>query len=101
MARRKRRGGKKQKAFPILLAAPVVPGFISAWNVRSMGPVEMVRSGVYEVSGIDMTGQSKLNQEKALKTLGLVVVGLVGHKIANKVGVNRMLKKATFGYLQL
>ena len=98
---RKKKGGRKQKAFPILLAAPVIPGFVSAYNVRASGPVEMVKSGVYEITGVDITGQSNLNTTKTFKSLGLVVIGIVGHKIATRVGINRIMKKATLGYLQL
>ena len=99
---RKRRGGRRgSKAFPILLAAPIIPGFVSAYNARASGPVEMVKSGVYEITGVDVTGQSNLNTTKTFKSLGLVVIGLVGHKVASKVGINRIMKKATLGYLQL
>jgi len=98
---RKGKGRKGSKAFPILLAAPVIPGFVTAWNNRGSGPVQAVRSGVGKVTGIDIMGEVPIQMDAAYKTLGLCIIGIVGHKIANKAGVNRIVKKATLGYLQL
>jgi len=98
---RKRKGGKKSKAFPLLLMAPVIPGFISAYNHRSEGAVQIIRGGVYEISGVDVTGQLPIGYDKLYKTAGLTIVGLVGHKLANKAGINRWVKKATLGYISL
>ncbi len=98
---RKGRGRKGGKAFPILLAAPVIPGVIAVWNSRGSGPVEAVRQGVGAISGVDIKGESPINYPNAYKTLGLVIIGMVGHKIANKTGINRQLKKLSMGYIQL
>ncbi len=101
--RGRKRRGHKSKAFPILLAAPIVPG---AWTVvkqlqAGQGAGEALRSGVYEMTGIDLSGQGKLNTAKTMQTAGLLIVGLAGHKIASRVGINRIMKKATMGFLQL
>jgi hypothetical protein len=99
---RKGKGRRGSKAIPLLMLAPVVPGFMAAWNARGGGPFEAGRQGIYAVSGIDVKGESGgVDMNRAYKTLGLVIVGMIGHKVATKVGINRQLKKLTMGYIQL
>ena len=89
------------KAIPILGIMPIIPAAQIMWDVRSQGPIEMVRNGVYKLTGFDPKGEGKFKQEYALATLGLVVAGIIGHKVANRTGINRHIKKLTMGFVQL
>jgi hypothetical protein len=99
--RRKGKGRAGKKAIPLLLLAPVMPGIMTAYGARGSGPVAAVRAGIGKTTGIDIMGEVGFQQSAALQTLGLVIAGMIGHKVANKVGINRQLKKISFGWVQL
>lgn len=101
MARRRRsrkRGKSKQSiaVLPVMCAlAPALQTYSAAGAIWYPGAE---KDYLYNYTGY-AEGQ-KLNMSKAMGVLGLQIVGIVGHKIANRT-VNRYIKKATFGYLVL
>lgn len=50
--------------------------------------------------GYDMINK-KLELEAAIPFWVSEGVAIVGHKVANKTGINNMIRRATFGYLSL
>ena len=55
----------------------------------------------YAYTGHDFKSGSGTNWAIPTTVITGVVLGVVGHKIANKVGINRYLKKLTLGYISL
>ena len=102
MARRRkgRRGGRKQKAIPLLptVAAvyPAYKAYVGAGGITKTLPLTLV----YQYTGYNMDSKN-WDPAVAMGALGPVIVGFIGHKVANKIGVNRMIKKATLGYLSI
>jgi len=55
---------------------------------------------LWQATGYSST-DSGFNIPIVTRQLGLVVAGMVGHKIANRMGINKHIKKLTMGYLTL
>jgi len=103
MARRfrgKRRAGKKNRAIPISIVAPlampaiqyVIPKAIAGDFKGAMSSLAL------EYAGIDANNKFHFNQvaEVAVPLL----VGVVVHKAANRFGINKYARKASMGYLE-
>ena len=104
MARRRGRKGKghKQKAIPLLMLAPLVPAAQVAWSVKdSKNPIYIARNFIQQATGFDVEGKLPYSWEIGARQLGLVIGGMVVHRIANRTGVNKYMRKATMGYLVL
>ena len=98
---RKGRGRKTSKAIPIgeaaIIALPIVQGF-QAGGLTTHG----VDLAMYNLTGFSPVQGKMLDWRKGAYTAAtLLVMGTVGRKIANRTGVNRLLKKASMGYVQL
>ena len=96
---RKRKGGRTSRAVPLLMTMPViVPAMktYSAVGLTASFPEYML----WQTTGYSMT-DGKFNKTIVMRQLGTVVAGMIGHKIANRMGINKHIKKLTFGYLQL
>jgi len=95
---RKRKGGRKSKAIPILLAIPAILPGIEAYNQAGLTKA-LPEQMVYRYTGYhkDVGFSADVLKRAAIP----FVVGIIGHKIASKTGVNRQVKKFTMGYLQL
>jgi hypothetical protein len=102
MARRgrKRRGfGKKSKAIPILPTVVAVMPAYKAYQINGFSK-DLPDQLVYQYTGYS-TVRNDWQAQPAVNLLGGMIVAVVGHKIANKVGINRTLRKLTGGYLVL
>ena len=100
MARRRRKGKGRRgsRAIPLLSLMPVYPAVARVATEGSMA--EKPKLLVYELTGYNMfTGGWEA--PKAGRVLTLAIVGIVGHKMANKLGINKHVKKLTGGMLQL
>ena len=105
MARRrgKKRRGRKSKAIPVL---PVIVAAMPAAkaSMTSLGGTGLTTALpdrlVYEYTGYS-TNLGTWESSKAVALGTGLLVAFVGHKIANKVGVNRQLRKITGGMLVL
>ena len=100
MARRRRKGKGRRGKFsvPLLAMAPVYPAAARVLTEGTMA--DKPKLLVYELTGYNMfTGQWE--KAKAASIATIAVVGFVGHKVANKVGINRALRKATGGWISL
>jgi len=91
---RKRKGHRSDKRFPVLLALPVIAPTVDAASALFHGrPIkDTAAMFVSDLSGVDpLTGT--ISMPTVTRQLTLVVMGVVGHKIANKLGINRTMKK--------
>ena len=105
MARRRRysrkRGRKSKPSVPLLAMAPVYPALFHTVEFVKAGKINDIPGMVvHQLTGISVTG-APFDQATATRQVSLVIGGMIGHKIANKTGVNRWLKKATMGYFTL
>ena len=104
MARRryskKRRGGKKSRAIPlvgtVVAAYPAYKAYQMAGGFNAELPVQLV----YRYTGYSTT-LGTFNSDIPVKLGTGMLVAMVAHKVANKAGVNRHLKKLTMGYLTI
>jgi hypothetical protein len=99
--RKKHRGyGRKNKAIPIAPLAPIVgigmQAFSGGLNAASLKTMAL------HTTGYDMT-DGKFKVAEALPFWTAMVVGGIVHKVANKpqFGINRLVRKATMGFLEL
>jgi len=93
---RKRRGGsRKAKSIPVAIAAPLA--YIGA-DIAKLG-----MNGDWKSVGYVMTGvkDGKFDGGRVLATYGPTMAGVVVHKVANKVGLNNYVRRATMGYLSI
>lgn len=102
MARRRRKSrgrSRKQKAIP--LGPLVAPVYITARELKFWGLNESGLAGMsrYLIGFDPVQGDWQFDRIKPV--LFGVIAGTVAHKIANKVGINRQIKKFTLGYLQI
>ena len=103
MARRRR--GKRSrrrtsKAIPVLpTVAAVLPAY-KAWTGAAGDFKTLPMLLMWEYTGYN-TDTGTFRYEKLAGTAGPIVVGYIAHKVANRIGVNRMIKKLTMGYLTL
>jgi len=100
MARKKmRRGGRRAKAIPIAVMAPLAgQAFMSA---TVSGPIQnKLNNFALNTTGVDFVNGTYKMQE-AVPFWGAMLAGVIVHKVANKVGVNNYVRRATGGYLSL
>ena len=96
---RKKGSRKKDKSIPILLTLPVVvPAWMAYKNVGLSAdyPEALVRG----LTGYGISTAS-WNLDTTRNQVGLIVASMIGHKVANKLGINKHIKKLTMGYLKL
>lgn len=106
MAKKKHRRSKKNKAIPVLMtAAAVAPFFIGgSWDALKAGNMKgMVQQVAYDYTGLGVwsDGSVSFNAKGPLTVATGVVGAYVGHKIANKTGMNRAIKRVTMGFFEL
>jgi hypothetical protein len=103
MARRKgkRKGGRKNKAFPILAALPVAVPLYNAYKEKGL-TTALPENYIWQQTGWSIDS-NRMDWYKTKDVVILAGVGFVGHKVANKIGLNRMIKKIPMvgQYLQL
>ena len=100
MARRGRkgRGRKGSKAIPILLAVPAVLPAVRAYGDVGLSAKLPAQMMLY-YTGVDSSGHWDAGFVKNAAVP--IIVGAIGHKVANRLGVNRQVKKLTGGWLSL
>jgi hypothetical protein len=98
---KKRRGfGHKNKAIPIAPLAPIVGVGLAAFS-GGLNAASLKTLAVH-TTGYDMN-DGKFKVQEALPFWTAMVVGGIVHKVANKpaLGINRLVRKATMGMLEL
>jgi hypothetical protein len=106
MARRRRsygrkKGRKSKPSVSLLALAPAYPVIVGVYNKVQVGDFERIPHAiVHQATGISLDG-APWDKAVAMRQVGLAIGGIVGHKMANKLGVNRYLKKATMGWITL
>jgi len=101
MRRRGRRGkrGSKKGGIPLLVVLPAIaPGVASIYACRD-NPTNIPKDMIWRYTGFQ--SGAGWNWGQALESGGPIIAGFVGHKILNKVGVNKYVKKLTMGYFTL
>ena len=102
MARRRRYSRKKgsrrkDKSIPLSMLLPVAP---AAKRVMDVGINKDTPDWIlFEMTGYSLTDKA-FHTDVIKRQAGLAIVSLVSHKVANKIGLNRALKKATMGYFK-
>jgi len=102
MRRRGRKGkGRRGKrgAFPLLAALPVAVPLYNAYKAKGL-TAAFPENYIWQQTGWSIES-NRLDTYKTKDVLFLALGGFVGHKIANKIGVNKYMRKLTLGYLQL
>ena len=82
-----------------MLALPVVVPAIEAYKAVGLSK-QFPENYLWRQTGYSMTDNA-VNTGIVTKIIGLAILGTVGHKIAGRLGINRYVKKMTFGYVQL
>lgn len=99
MARKKRSRRARAKSIPL---APVLPTAVLAIRAfQSSGSYGAKASHlVQHMTGYNVdTGD--FSAAAAMPYWGATAVGVVAHKVANKVGLNNYVRKLTMGYLSI
>jgi hypothetical protein len=102
MTRRKgRRGfGRKSKAIPMLAIAPVIYQSVASYR-QVGGDLTLVPENLFwRFTGYSMK-DGGFNKNVAAASAGMFLAAFVAHKVANRFGINKHVKKLTGGYLVL
>ena len=105
MARRrfgkKKRSGKRNKAIPVAIVAPLAMPAINYVLPKVMsGDIKgAVQSLALEYTGMDSAGKFHANQ--LVEAYVPVAMGVVVHKMASKFGINRYARKYSMGFLEV
>lgn len=98
MARRKRKGGKS-KSIPMAIVVPIAYVGLDAY--RSYGlSTQMLAKIMKSTTGYDPAGK-KFDAAAATPFWMGSLAGIVVHKVANKTGINKHVRKLTMGYLSI
>ena len=105
MARRRRysrkKGRKSKPAISLLAMAPAYPVIVGVYSKVQAGDYARIPHAIVnQATGLSLDGDP-LDKTIMARQVGLAIGGMVGHKMANKLGVNRYLKKATGGWIVL
>ena len=99
MARRfskKRRSSGKSKSIPLAIVAPLAyTGYEMV--TQFMGGNKAMPQ--YMLTGVNANGV--FNSGRLVQTYAPILAGVVVHKVAQRVGVNNIVRKATMGYLSI
>lgn len=96
MAKKKKSYSRKAKSIPVAVAAPMIMVGAEAAKYAMAGQWSNVG---YIFTGVDANGG--FQGSRILRTYGPMGAGIVVHKVANKVGVNNIVRRATFGFLSI
>ena len=104
MARRrgkKKRRGSRKSAVPIAQVMTILYPVYDAVHEKGF-TAPAANTALYNMTGFDARSGRLLDASKGI-TMAIVLMAesTIGRKIANKTGVNRMLRKATGNMLQL
>jgi len=99
MARRRKKSRRSKPSIPLL---PVLPVAMVAVNrVQQNGFTAVALDGmVKDMTGYDMMAKTYSFDAAKPFLLG-EAVGIIGHKVASRVGINRHIKRLTLGYFSL
>ena len=97
---RKSKGRRGSKAIPLVQAAII--GYPVLQSYQQVGLTSILPAQIcYNLTGYNPTGNT-FDSKRAIAVGGaLIVAQLVGSKIANRTGANRMMKKLTGGMVKV
>jgi hypothetical protein len=96
---RKGHGRRGSKAFPIMGALPVIVPLLDAY--KSQGFTKgFPENYLYQQTGYALS-DGTIHWGQTTKIAGLAILGIVGHKVAGRVGLNKYVKKLSLGWFQL
>ena len=103
MARKRygRKGrGTKSRAIPMLAIAPVIYQSVASYR-QVGGDLTLVPENLFwRFTGYSMK-DGRFNKNVAVASAGMFLAAFAAHKIANRFGINKHVKKLTGGYLVL
>ena len=96
---KKHRGGRRGRTFPVLMSLPVL---VPAWKAYSEVGLtkELPANYLWQQTGYNIH-DGHISFDKTGTVIGLVILGAIGHKVANRLGINRQVKKLSAGMLSL
>jgi len=101
----RRRGGRRGKSgIPIVQVATLTMPVIKAYEDAGGFNKFFLSGAVYDLTGISIRKEANLPNDYTKGITNAVILlaeSTIGRKIANKVGVNKMLRKATGNMFQL
>lgn len=99
--RKKGRRHSNGKFVSIAVVAGVAPGLVNAYNgYRASGVNGAVNSLTRNYTGFD-TSTRQWRFENMLEGWAPLAGGILVHKIANMLGVNRMLARSIFSFIRI
>ena len=104
MARRRGRKGKGRKgskAIPLLIVGPaILPPAMGVYDALKSGNIASIPDELkWRILGVSV--DNRFDGTKAMQYWTPVLLGIVGHKICNRFGINKYAKKLTGGMFQL
>lgn len=99
-----RKSGKHHKK-PFTISLAIVGGFVPlalfAYDgMVTKGPVNAASRIAMRLTGYDTT-QEKFYWKELVKGWTPILAGIIGHKVANKLGINRMIAQAGIPILRI
>jgi len=91
MAKKKRSRGSGNKKIPLTILAPAAYPAVDAVKAAMDGDVSQgLKILVWRYGGVDDNG---FKVQRVVQTYGPVLAGVIVHKAANRVGLNRYIPK--------
>lgn len=93
---------RSKTTIPLLLAAPVAMPMVD-WAKQAMGsegPAMATNNLVASFTGYN-NYQKNFDSSRIRKTYTPILIGWLGHKLANAIGINRLLGRAKIPYIRL
>ena len=97
--RKKRRSSGKMKTIPVLPLIPIAYRVYNSATASGSFAAKINEFSAETIGYIPSTGQLALN--RAMPFWVGEGVAIVGHKMANKTGINKYVRKMTMGYFSL
>jgi len=100
MPRRKKKGYRKKSTLPLAIVAPMAyTGYqVAKAAMTPNNEVEVIERLTFYHKP---TGTFRIMGGRGMETYGPILAGAVIHKIANKLGVNRMLSSAGVPWIRV
>ena len=100
MARSKKHHSKKGFTLPLAVVAGFAPLAINTYNVSGGGPARMGWMVTQAITGYD-TDTRKFWMGNLNKGLIPIAIGVIVHKIAGKLGINRAIAGAGIPFIRV
>ena len=90
---------KPKMTIPLAVVAGFIPMGVGLWGRRT-APKEMARYALVATTGIDFVGK-RWTSEFLGEGAGAILAGFLVHKLANVIGINRMLARSKVPFIRI